>query len=171
MNALLIAIGNSLRHDDGAARHAAILLRASCDAEVRIKTQLTPETAAEFAGRDHVVFLDADAAAAKVSLEAVRDVCSPASLTHTLGPREVVALARALYGFAGRAWLCRIPARDFSPTPGLSPRARSGAAEAARRLLRLLDQIAAHSPSAPPGDELIDSLKEDAGTQGPRKTV
>lgn len=106
MRPLAIAIGNSLRGDDGIA-HTVI---ERLNVESMAVTQLTPEIAAELAGHDPVIFIDADVRATTVEIDPVDErTCGPA-LTHASTPGEIVALARALFGFAGRAFLCGIPA-------------------------------------------------------------
>ena len=130
MGTLAIAIGNSLRRDDGVAHE--VLQHLDC--ESRSYVQLTPEVAAEIAGFETVVFIDADAWASKLRIEPVPEPQCSGALSHSSSAAEVVAVSRALFGFTGRAVLCRIPASDFSYRSGLTPRARSLAAHAARQL-------------------------------------
>ncbi len=131
MAALVIAIGNALRGDDGVAHAVADRLRVAA----RRVIQLTPEIAAEIAGHDPVIFIDADAGAERIRIQPVSSTRAHAALTHVSTPAEVVALARALYGFSGRAFVCGIPARDFSPVKNLGSRA-SELAESAAWMLR-----------------------------------
>jgi Ni,Fe-hydrogenase maturation factor len=118
MPALVIAIGNPLRHDDGVAHHVARLLG---DIETRSVFQLTPELAEEMALYDPVVFVDADVNTQQVQMEPVASALAPSPLTHVLRPAEIVALAGALFGFTGHAYTCRIPVSDLSEGEGLSP--------------------------------------------------
>ncbi len=134
MRALLIAAGNSLRRDDGVA-HAVLEL---LDAEARAVFQLRPELAEDIAGYDTVVFIDADAGAEELSIGAVDDLPPSRLFTHVSTPAEIVALARSLFDFSGRAFLCRIPVDDLSAGEGLSPRATALAARAAEKLETLL---------------------------------
>jgi hydrogenase maturation protease len=138
MRTLLIAFGNPLCHDDGVA-HAVLELFAADRVESRRLSQLTPEVAADIAGFAAVVFADADATTEEVVLEALKEPAPHGALTHTIGPSEVVALSRMLFGFAGTALLCRIPANDFSPGEGLSPHARSFVPRAEQILKALLN--------------------------------
>lgn len=136
MRALAIAIGNVLRGDDGVA-HAALELMEQIDCCSCF--QLTPEHAAEIAGYDAVVFVDADAEAGQTIVEPLRERQLPPQMTHIWSPAEIVALARALFRFTGRAFVCRIPAEDFSASERLSPRAAAQAREAARQLTRMME--------------------------------
>jgi Ni,Fe-hydrogenase maturation factor len=132
MRTLFIASGNSLRGDDGVAHRVLELLGAS--AEARSVMQLTPELAAEIAGFDTVIFLDAAVGIQTVTMEDVPKPRAAATLTHVSRPAEIVALSTALFGFRGRALECRIPAADFAAAQQLSPVAERFANEAARLL-------------------------------------
>jgi Ni,Fe-hydrogenase maturation factor len=114
MRTLLIAFGNPLRHDDGVA-HAVLELFAADRVESRRLSQLTPEVAADIAGFAAVVFADADAATEEVVLEALKEPTPHGALTHTMGPSEVVALSRMLFGFAGPAFRAGFPRATFRP--------------------------------------------------------
>ena len=79
-----------------------------------------------------MIFLDADAMALHVAIEPVSEAAQRSPLSHASTPVGVVALSRALFGFAGEALVCRIPARDFSACeipPGELPLIREAAAE------------------------------------------
>jgi hydrogenase maturation protease len=132
MRTLLIACGNSLRGDDGVAHRVLELLGAR--AEARSVMQLTPELAAEIAGFDTVVFLDAAAGIQTVIIEDVPQPTAPAPLSHVSRSSEVVALSIALFGFHGRALECRIPVADFAAGQQLSPVAERFANQAAQLL-------------------------------------
>ncbi len=114
MRALLIACGNPLRRDDGAAHRVLRFLAPAPDRVFREVLQLTPELAEEIARFDRVVFLDADAGSNVLAIEPLCRTMAHSPLSHFSTPAEIVALARALFGFAGDALLCRIPADDFS---------------------------------------------------------
>lgn len=141
MSALVIAIGNPLRRDDGAAHYVANLLPSNI--QRRSELQLMPELAAEIAPYENVVFVDADIQSKQLRIEPV-SLCSSASpFTHVLRPPELVALARSLFGFSGEAYLCRIPARDLSEGSGLTPLAQQSARQAAPEIEALLIKPAA----------------------------
>jgi len=133
MRTLVIAIGNPLRRDDGVAHHVLI----PPGADRRSVLQLTPEIAEEIAGFDSVVFLDGDVTAKEVRIESVDSLPSASTLTHVARPAEIVALARALFGFTGRACTCRIPVSDLSEGEGLSPRTETFARQASRAVAGL----------------------------------
>jgi hydrogenase maturation protease len=114
MTTLLIAIGNPLRGDDGAA-HEVLRRIAPRDGLVTLSVhQLTPELAPEVARAERVFFIDADveaesAAIAPVSTASLRTT----ALAHSLTPGEIVVLAQRLFGFEGTAYLCSIPVSTF----------------------------------------------------------
>jgi hydrogenase maturation protease len=149
MRTLYIACGNPLRGDDGAASEVLQLLASVPDRQLRTVHQLTPELAGEMARFDRIVFIDADAnaAATGVSVEPVAEAAARSPLTHFSTPAEIIALSRGLFGFAGEALLCRIPAGDFSPGETLSPRTRRLVREAA-------DQLAPADRYPPPGSNM-----------------
>lgn len=120
METLLIAIGNPLRRDDGVAHAILQHFPAGPEIELRWLHQLTAEVAAEIAPCRTVVFLDSDLNARRLIVEPLEEAVGYPSLTHASSPQEVVALSRALYGFTGEVWLCRIPGSDFGFGRGLS---------------------------------------------------
>lgn len=138
MRTLLISCGNSLRRDDGAAHQVLQLLAPSPSRVFRAVQQLTPELAEELAPFDRVVILDADVASNSLAIEPLSAATSRSPLAHFSLPAEIVSLSRALFGFTGEAFLCRIPAHDFSSGASLSAAARQFAAEAAVQLENLL---------------------------------
>lgn len=137
MRTLLLATGNPLRGDDGAAGELLRLIPPASGLETLQLHQLAPETAESIAPFARVVFLDADARAVLPVIEPL-PAAARSPLTHAVHPGEIVALARSLYGFAGEAYLCRIPARDFSPGCALSPETPPALRLAAAELERFL---------------------------------
>jgi len=129
---LLVAIGNTLRGDDAAAHRLADLVAAGPDLRVVRVLQLTPELAPDLAGMAHVIFADADAQADAATLEPLGDDGHEPALTHSLSPAALIGMAQRLYGFAGTADLCRLPARDFAIGAPLSAIADLGIQEAAK---------------------------------------
>jgi Ni,Fe-hydrogenase maturation factor len=101
MATLLIAIGNSLRRDDGIAQAVLKLMDARPSVDSRRILQLTPEMAENIAACETVIFIDADAGAAQLSIHPVDQPALPAAFTHVSTPAEIVAISRSLYGFAG----------------------------------------------------------------------
>jgi hydrogenase maturation protease len=143
MRTLLIACGNPLRGDDGVALAALDLIPAAPGLVTLSVQQLAPELAEEIAGFERVVFLDADARASSLAIEPAPEGLTASPLTHSSDPAEVVALSRALFGFAGEALVCRIPVRDFSPGAPLTAAGTRRASEAAGELQRILSETMA----------------------------
>jgi hydrogenase maturation protease len=134
---LVIAIGNRLRADDGEAHRVADLLTGLTLHRVH---QLTPEIAAGMQDADTVIFLDADPEAEGPSLERVEEsIETSGSLSHSMTPETLVTMASRLYGFHGEAWICRLYARDFSPSTEISPEAAAQLEPAAQLVLQLLE--------------------------------
>lgn len=138
MHTVVLAIGNTLRGDDGVAAHVADLLGTRSELEVRRVHQLTPELAEEVAHAAAVVFVDADPGVAEARLERLVPApnCSP--FTHKVTAGELVMLAEKLYGFQGAAYLCHVPAAKFTAGDSLSEVAEAGAGAAVECVLALL---------------------------------
>lgn len=136
--ALAIAMGNPLRHDDGVARHVLAAIAEDTDIEKLEVLQLTPEVAEQVTSFSVVVFIDAHVNARYPMIKDVESVLAPIPLTHVASPAEIVALARTLFGFSGHAYICRVPASDFSEGEGLSERSKSFVKPAAREIENLL---------------------------------
>ncbi len=137
MRWLVIAAGNSLRRDDGVAHRVLELLTPGL-AETCSVLEFTPELAPQIAAFDAVLFIDADAAATALSIEALEPLTGVAALTHVAGPGTILALSQTLYAFSGKAFLCRIPVNDFSPGEGLDPGMNTCARAAAQAVQALL---------------------------------
>ena len=131
MKVLCIAIGNSLRGDDGVAHRVAARMEPRDEVVTCGVFQLTPETAPEVARAETVVFLDADIDAREPAIEAV-NACDVRGtpLAHSMTPREIVWLAKRLYGFAGQVKLNRLPVESFDGE-GLSEAAEASRARRA----------------------------------------
>lgn len=111
MRTLLIAIGNSLRGDDGVAWRLAESAPSAWTTEFVV--QLTPEWAAAITGYQRVIFADASVECVEPMLRAVGTSEDSPAFSHDTTPECVVHLARQLFGFAGEAWTCHIPAYSF----------------------------------------------------------
>ncbi len=138
MHIVVLAIGNTLRGDDGVADHVADLLGARAGVDVRRLHQLTPELAEEIAHAAAVIFVDADPEVAEARLERLVPAPQRSAFTHTVTPGDLVILAEQLYGFQGVAYLCRVPAENFAEGESLSEVAEAGARAAAECVLALL---------------------------------
>jgi hydrogenase maturation protease len=139
MSVLVVAIGNELRGDDAVAYRVVERIEPSAPAHIRRQQQLTPETASELAPYDAVIFLDADPSAAAPVFDRVQPLAT-APLSHSLSAGSVVLLARSLYGWRGDAWLCRLPAREFTPGAPLSGEAESHVPPAALMVRGFLEK-------------------------------
>jgi len=138
---LAIAVGNRLRRDDGVAHNVLESLNDGTDIEKKFVMQLTPELADEIRSYDVVVFVDAHVNAKLPVIREVNKVLAPFPLTHVASPAEVVAVARALFGFSGKAYVCRVPASDFSEGEGLSERSQGYVKQAAREIDNLVAAV------------------------------
>lgn len=144
MQAVLIAIGNSLRRDGGVAHRVLALVGPVAGVITHDVKQLMPEHAMDFAPAEMVCFIDADTTVGKPYVESLPATMRSQSLAHSLLPEAVVALSRKLYGFHGKAFLCRVPGADFSEGETLTATAESnalGAAHILRRMLGCIDPV------------------------------
>ena len=140
MHALVIAVGNQMRADDGVGHRVADLLEPVPDVVFLRLHQLAPEIASEMQDAEAVVFLDADPAAEYPSLERIDGPLESTSpLSHWTSPSALVLLATQLYGFQGEAWLCHLPARDFTHSSEITPEAEAQTSVAARLVRGLLE--------------------------------
>jgi Ni,Fe-hydrogenase maturation factor len=149
---LLIAIGNPLRGDDGAAQHVAEGLAGVPGVCIRQEQQLLPELAAEMVHFRTVVFVDADVRAQRATLEPLAKRAPEGGMPgqrgawaggHHGSPEALLALARELFGWRGTAWVCRLPAACFDPGERVSEVAAGGAGEGARLLKDMLARAGA----------------------------
>ena len=119
-HALILACGNALRGDDGVAPFIARYLTSNfCDpqTEVYCSQQWTPELAETISQSAMVIFLDASAVLppGEVHTERVSAGGPPSgSLTHTVSPGDLLALAMQLYGIVPEnAYLLTIGGQSF----------------------------------------------------------
>ncbi len=141
MRILALALGTTLRGDDGAGLAVARGLDALLPGLKVLELQeLLPEHAEAVAGADGVLFLDASVAGTPGEIRASRLVprTARAAILHALTPEEILGLARALHGSAPPAGLVTVAGREFAFGEGLSaeveaalPRARELARELA----------------------------------------
>lgn len=152
--ALIIAYGNPSRRDDGVGFHVLNALRKQLgraplsleedgtdELGGRIDTiclhQLAPELAELVAEYDVVVFIDAHVPNAYPELireELVGNECSIGPVTHHMKPEMIMAVVRALYGKAPKAWLISVRGHDFDFGMELSPQTAALVEEAAERV-------------------------------------
>jgi hydrogenase maturation protease len=136
---LLVAIGNTLRRDDGAAHRVLEMLELPEGVKTIACHQLTPEMSEDIAAADTVVFIDADVNPGPAQLEPLEPGAGLNPLGgHFLTPQELLAIAQHLFAFRGKAWLCHVPGDDFGEGEGLSPEAQANARVAAELVQRLI---------------------------------
>jgi len=140
---LILACGNPLRADDGAALVLANWLRETPrepETQIYSQPQWTPELAEPISQADLVIFVDASA-----SLPAGEVACVPlqpiykssASLTHQTTPALLLALAEQLYEKCpAQAYLVTIGCASFRMRRGLSVTVQ-------RAIPRAVDQVRA----------------------------
>lgn len=142
MSALLIAVGNPLRGDDGVAERVLSLVPLFEDVERKAVFGLAPELAQEVARHDLVVIIDADVSVDEATLQPLDSASAePPALviSHSLSPQCLFDLARELYTFGGKALLCRLPAKEFARPYQLTQTAADGAERAAQLLTTTLE--------------------------------
>jgi hydrogenase maturation protease len=150
---LVVAYGNPLRRDDGAAWRVAGALDGAPNLEVRYLHQLVPELAAAVAEAEVVVFVDAEVSGPPggVAVRAVAPKEEDTGFGHVFGPGAVLELAERLAGAAPPAALVTIAVGDLGFGMELSPaveRALAPATEAVRSALVDLEcrKRCAHPP-------------------------
>lgn len=122
---LVIAIGNTLRGDDGiAARVVAAAGSEIAPTDVLVVHQLTIELAPVVAEAAHVLFIDASVLLPPGDSELnplPHDVEAASPFGHHLDPAELLGLARELFNATTSAALLSIGAADFDTPDKLSP--------------------------------------------------
>ena len=120
--ALVIAIGNPLRGDDGVGPAVGALLERD---GLRVLTvqELGPELAEEIAAARAVVFVDARAGGTpgEVTVERLQPAASGGASSHALTPEILLAVAERLHGAPPPSALVAVAGRDFELQERLSP--------------------------------------------------
>ncbi len=138
---LLIGYGNLLRSDDGVgpaivSRLAAVFFdNARC--AFLTPHQLLPELAEQVAAAERVVFVDAsvEQGAGEVRIRRLDpERATIAPVGHHASPESILALSKALYHRAPRAWSIAVGVANLAVGDRLSP----AVARAANRLCRRL---------------------------------
>ena len=123
---LVIACGNELRGDDGAAVRAAALIAERYRAvRVIVVRQLTPELAADIATAARVVYIDAYAASdpyAPLRVERLMPNAASAAplLAHRGDSAVLSALCARLFDYFPETWVVGIPAYDCAAGAAIS---------------------------------------------------
>lgn len=123
---LIVACGNPMRGDDGAAWQAAERLRQTLPAslaEILTFHQFMPELADVVSHADAVIFLDAAAKGTpgEVVCEPVGAAAGDSHFSHHLAPSGVLALAEQLYGACPKAYVVSLCGECFEHGEKLSP--------------------------------------------------
>jgi hydrogenase maturation protease len=151
---LIIAYGNSLRHDDGAGlilgeKLEETLLERGLHVTRIAVHQLTPDLALSVAGENvaAVVFVDTRVSGSGVGqhelqLCPLRPHQGSTSLGHHVGASSIMTYARLLYDKSPPGWLLTVPGVDFDHGEGLSELAQ----RALDSLPALLHQLPPHWP-------------------------
>ena len=139
---LILACGNPLRGDDGAAWHLAELLsETTLSGQIRVivQQQWTPELAEDIVNAASVLFVDCslDAAPGSVSLSPVTPALTlPNFLTHHQEPAALLALTLSLYlRIPADCDLLVIGAATVEHTEQLSPAVEAALPKALKLLL------------------------------------
>ncbi len=135
---LVIAFGNPLRQDDGAAFAVAKALEARRGVEVRQVQQLMPELAEPLSTANRVVFVDAGRGGPPGRVRRERVVASTEAWTgtHGLDPARLLGLCRSLYGRTPQASVVSIAGQCFGFGDELSDPVRRAVPTAVRSVLR-----------------------------------
>jgi hydrogenase maturation protease len=136
---LVVGYGNELRTDDAAGRWLAERLAdlRLPGVEVRSVQQLTPELAADLAGRRRVIFVDAALGTSSVQIRPLAAGPAGSTVSHVFDPGVVLALGRELGHGSVDAFVLTVPAAELGVGMGLSAVTRAAADEALPRLVAL----------------------------------
>jgi hydrogenase maturation protease len=141
---VVIGYGNELRGDDGIGPRLAGEVAARNWPGVRVVAvaQLTPELAKVLADAQRAIFIDAGVPAEgePVRVLHVEPRGPGPALTHFGDPHGLLALSRALYGKAPRAWLVRVAGHDFGLGEALSSEVQHRAQKALEHIESLVQQ-------------------------------
>jgi hydrogenase maturation protease len=146
--ALVLACGNSLRGDDGAALHIAReLQQGGCEPETRIhfEQQWTPELAEAISEADLVIFVDASVALApgEIVCQSLNPIYkSTRRSSHQTTPASLLALAEELYkARPARAFLMTIGGASFELSEELSEPVKKAIPRAVESIKALLSGV------------------------------
>jgi hydrogenase maturation protease len=152
----VVGFGNAFRRDDGVGFAVLNALRARLgqpplDADedgyddlghpvdMLLLHQLVPELAANLAGYELVVFVDAHMGTIPepIRQEELTACYRAATVSHQVHPCTLLAMAQELYGHSPHGILLSIRGHDFDFGEGLSPETQALVPEAVDRLLAL----------------------------------
>jgi hydrogenase maturation protease len=128
---LILAYGNPLRSDDGAAWRSAELLAEKHfppDVEILRLHQLAPELADTLRGFNRVIFIDtawsekSDMEPGAVQIQEIAaETLHPVGFSHAFSPQKVLGLAQELYGVRPQAFIVTVKGSTFDHGDALSP--------------------------------------------------
>ncbi len=143
-NALVVAVGNPYRSDDGIGPRVAKWLRITAPSWVTV-VEHDGEPAGlldTWDGADVAVVIDAARSEPatpgrihRVDVDAMSDLRPPVVNTHAAGPAEAVALGHALGRLPPRLVLYGVEGQSFLPGVGLSPEVEASIPAVAERIL------------------------------------
>ncbi len=141
MKTLLIGYGNSTRSDDGVGIEVAEAIgRLNLShVETRTSQQLHVDLLEDFHDFQRIYLVDVALASKEVEIVRVNTQASGMTSSHHLSADLLLVLARAIGYKIPEIYVCRIPGEDFSFGNKLSALARAGAADAQKKLTRLLE--------------------------------
>jgi hydrogenase maturation protease len=152
--ALVLACGNTLRGDDGAALHIVRgLQQGGCEPEtlIHFEQQWTPELAEAISEAELVIFVDASRAVppGEISCQRLNPIYkSTASSSHQTTPASLLALAEELYkAHPAGAFLVTIGGASFELTEELSEPVRKAVPHAVESIKALLSGVTLPEPS------------------------
>ena len=132
MTTLIIAAGDIRKGDEAAPSRVVELLGLQPDdIQVHQVKSLRPGLAQELGPANEVVFIGADECLGQPWME-------PVGTSDANETAQIVNLARRLFNFSGKAYVCHVPGIDFDEGMTLSPYAESHARQAASLIRRLL---------------------------------
>jgi hydrogenase maturation protease len=138
---LVVGYGSDLRRDDAVGRRVADAVADRCLPDVHVLSlhQLTPEVAADVAGKAAVVFVDADVQASEVSVRRLRRGPVDTVTTHHVSPGALLELAALLGAVPDHAHVVSVPAVDLRIGTGLSAVAAAGVQDATDLVVELCE--------------------------------
>ena len=152
-DAVVIGYGNDLRSDDGAGRWVAeqVEARGLPGVIVRSVSQLTPELALEIAGREVVIFVDADVDVSELRVRPVEaKTSSKRTMTHHGDPATLLAMVPAVGEPPARAHVVSIPATNLDMGLSMTDATRAAADEAVASVVELVTATSGDEPPATP---------------------
>jgi hydrogenase maturation protease len=147
---LVLGYGNPLRGDDGVGRVVAQRLEqilSPAVAEIREAHQLTPELAEVIGRVQLVVFIDAACGGdpGAITSKNVQPGRGARAMEHRLGPEELLAVTRDVYGRCPEAHVLTIAGQNWACSESLSPEVDEVVPDVLDRIVSL---IAARMPGA-----------------------